>query len=318
MHRNLTKQFLKAMMLVAFVAGLAGCATEEVGVAQPASGDSSEAGGASIASASSQPIKIASFNIQIFGEAKRAKADVMSVLVQIALKYDVLAIQEVRDDTETTVDFFVDAINQKAGGRYAALSGPRLGRSNSKEQYAFIYNKSRIKYLAGSAYTYSDRGDRFHREPFIARFHANNFSFVLIDVHTDPDDVAAEIGALDDVVQDALGHFPGEQDVITLGDLNASCDAFNPKRHSTPIQGPGYLWLVPDDSDTTLAKKPCAYDRIIIRDAATSEDYIGRWGVERFDREFGLTPQQATAVSDHFPVWAEFHTSADTDGLPGS
>jgi len=317
MARGLTKWMRGLSIAFGVMAGLAGCADYQEATLDRAT-STAEIGSATIAAAAPKPIKVASFNIQVFGETKRSKSDVMAILVEIAAKYDILAIQEVRDDTETTVDYFVDAINSTSGARYAALSGPRLGRTNSKEQYAFIYNTAKVQYLANTAYTYADPGDHLHREPYIARFRSGQFTFVLVDVHTDPDDVANEIAALDDVVKDALRHFPGEGDVITLGDFNADCDAFNPERHSTALQGPAYRWIVPDDADTTVATKPCAYDRIVIRDAATSQDWRGDWGIERFDNEFHLTPAQTKAVSDHYPVWAEFSTTADTDGLPGS
>ena len=41
-------------------------------------------------------IKVASFNIQVFGQSKINKPDVMDILSRIIKKYDVVAIQEVR------------------------------------------------------------------------------------------------------------------------------------------------------------------------------------------------------------------------------
>lgn len=264
-------------------------------------------------------IKIATFNIQVFGVTKREKADVMAVLVDEVRKFDVVAIQEVRDSSSTTVGYFLDKINAEDGPRYAAVEGPRLGRSSSKEQYAFIYNTDRVNYVEDSSYTYSDPGDRFEREPFVGSFQAAGFRFVLINIHTKPDDATEEIGALADVIDDALQHYPGEHDIIALGDFNADCDYFNAEADQSALEEVEYRWLVPDDADTTTkASTDCAYDRIVIRVAATSEDFTGQWGIVRFDLEHHLSAAKTAEVSDHFPVWAEFRVDSDTDGAPSS
>ena len=41
-------------------------------------------------------VLICSFNIQVFGEAKMAKREVVEVLARVARKFDIVAIQEVR------------------------------------------------------------------------------------------------------------------------------------------------------------------------------------------------------------------------------
>ena len=47
--------------------------------------------------ASSDIIKIASFNIQIFGKTKASKQEVMDILAQFILEFDIVAIQEIRE-----------------------------------------------------------------------------------------------------------------------------------------------------------------------------------------------------------------------------
>jgi deoxyribonuclease-1/deoxyribonuclease-1-like protein len=57
-----------------------------------------------------------------------------------------------------------------------------------------------------SSYTYSDSDDRFHREPFIGHFKVtgNPFDFVIINIHTDPDEATEEINTLPAVLNPAL------------------------------------------------------------------------------------------------------------------
>jgi endonuclease/exonuclease/phosphatase family metal-dependent hydrolase len=306
--------------VLALSLGLFGCAQNQKSAAvEGVAAASSSSVEALRSSTASGTIKIASFNIQVFGVTKREDADVMSVLVRVARKFDVLAIQEVRDSTDETIYFYVNEINRAEGVHYKAISGPRLGRSSSKEQYAILYNTDRVEYVAGSAYTYADRSDQFEREPLLARFRAGSFSFVLADIHTKPSDATAEIDALDDVADDALHHFAGEKDIIVLGDFNGDCSNFNKNRSSARLRASKYLWIVPDTADTTTrGSTDCAYDRIVTLKSGSSEDYDGRWGIERFDTDFQLSGPQTLKVSDHFPVWAEFTTSSDTDGGPSS
>lgn len=48
---------------------------------------------------SSDEISIASFNIQVFGRTKASKPEVMEILVRTISKFDIVAIQEIRDKT---------------------------------------------------------------------------------------------------------------------------------------------------------------------------------------------------------------------------
>ncbi len=53
---------------------------------------------------SDNTIKIARFNIQIFGKSKRQKEDVIEILTKIVRHFDIVAVQEFRDKAEKTFD----------------------------------------------------------------------------------------------------------------------------------------------------------------------------------------------------------------------
>jgi deoxyribonuclease-1-like protein len=272
-------------------------------------------GGVPVAPASSrQPndsILIATFNIQVFGKSKISKPRILDILAQTVRQFDVVAIQEVRAADDDILPKFVAAINAD-GSRYDYLIGPRLGRTVSTEQYAFVYNTETIACDPASAGTIPDPSDLLHREPFVAHFRARapipeqGFSFFLVDTHTDPDEVAAEVSALADDYQFMRTFDPREDDVILLGDLNAS---------ETQLgrlgQVPGITWVV--RGVTTNTRRTKAYDNILFDRAATSE-YTGAWGVVDIESVFGISRDEALQVSDHFPVWAEFRSSEDTNG----
>jgi len=248
-------------------------------------------------------IVIGSFNIQVFGESKLAKQPVVDVLARVVRGFDVVAIQEVRAKSDNVIPQFVAAINAD-GSRYQYVVGPRLGRTSSKEQYAFIYDSTRIEIDPGSVGTMPDPADRLHRPPLHARFRVranppeSGFSFWLVDTHTDPDEVKTEVDALADVFVAMRSLRPDEDDVILLGDLNAAPVQFG------KIRGiPGIGWAV--SNATTNTRRTKTYDNLIFVPAATAE-YTGRWGVLDLQDTFGLSLEKALEVSDHNPVWAAF------------
>jgi deoxyribonuclease-1-like protein len=267
-----------------------------------------------------ETLLIATFNIQVFGKSKLAKPGVLDVLVQAVRHFDVVAIQEVRAADDDILPRFVAAINAD-GSRYDFIIGPRLGRTVSTEQYAFVYDTTSVACDTAASGTISDPADLLHREPFVAHFRARvqpparEFSFWLVDTHTDPDEVKQEVDALADVFQFMRTADSREDDVILLGDLNAS-----ESQLGRLGQVPGITWVVSGAMTNTRRNK--AYDNILFDRAATCE-YTGRWGVFDLESAFGLTRDQALQVSDHLPVWAEFHRAEATprnniaDRVPG-
>ena len=260
-----------------------------------------------------ETLRIGSFNIQIFGKSKAAKEEVMDVLADIIRTYDIVAIQEIRDKDQTALPQLVDLVNSK-GAHYDYVVGPRLGRSASKEQYAYIYNNQTVN-LNGTPWTYPEPNgtDPFHREPYIAAFRAVNGSFdaTFLVIHVDPDEATEEINALEAVVNYTKGEYPDEQDFIILGDLNADCSYFD-EDSNCAICGSGYFCCINNSIDTTTSATNCTYDRIIITTPAVT-DYTGDSGVFRYDLVYNLSEEETKAVSDHYPIYAEFYCDGDID-----
>jgi len=262
-------------------------------------------------------ITICSFNIQVFGEAKIAKPQVVDVLAKVVRRFDIVAIQEVRAKSDSVIPQFLSAINAD-GSRYQFVIGPRLGRTVSKEQYTFIYDSTRIEIDPSSVGTSPNPGDRLHRPPLHARFRVranppeSGFSFWLVDTHTDPDEVSAEVNALADVFMEMKALRPDEDDVILMGDLNAG-----PPQFGKIKQIPGVGWAV--SGVTTNTRRSKTYDNLIF-DTRTTTEYTGRWGVLDLQNTFGLSIDKALEVSDHNPVWAAFRPweTRQVAGAPSS
>ena len=258
--------------------------------------------------------KIAAFNIQIFGQAKSQKEDVMSVLTKIVREFDIVLIQEVRDASEQTISNFVEEINQLEGPQYSFVRSERLGRTTSKDAYAYLYNTQTVQFIQGSDFVFNDVADVFEREPYIASFKIGNFDFVLIGIHTKPDDAYNEIGNLTLVVSSIQASKPEEKDIIVMGDFNADGSYFDESATSNPFKASQYHWLITDNMDT-MVKTDYTYDRIVILDTTLSHEYgAGAAQVFYFDQLYGLNNQTFVGeVSDHYPVFAQYQTNLVDD-----
>lgn len=258
-------------------------------------------------------IRIASFNIQVFGDAKGTKPYIMATLAAIVQNFHVVAIQEIRTQDDYFIDNFLRNYVNQNGRAYDKVIGPRLGRSNSTEQYAFLYDTAAIDVNPRSVYTVNDPDDLLHREPLVAMFRVRGppaqqaFTFVLANIHTDPDETDTELDTLGQVYQVVRRTAAGEDDIILLGDLNVDdqhLGQLGKLQGVRPIVRGVY----------TNTRQNALYDNIIVHQQSTAE-FSGRWGVYNIEKIHGLTREQALQVSDHLPVWAEF--SAYESSTPG-
>jgi endonuclease/exonuclease/phosphatase family metal-dependent hydrolase len=267
---------------------------------------------------------IGSFNIQSLGKTKMSNLRIVEILVDITRRFDILAIQELRDIDQTVIPQLLEYLNQD-GSHFAAAVGPRQsyvvnGVPNSyAEQAVFIFDTDTIE-LLGQSYVAYDHYQRMHRSPYVAHFRCRSnspeqaFSFVLMNVHTDPDDIYAEYDALRDIIGGVYANHRGEEDFILLGDLNGE-----------PQQFQKYRWMqqqfaaIPSTWTTNTAQTKC-YDNLVF-DAGYTAEYTGQSGVMNLMTEYGLSNDDARKVSDHMPVWAVFSTqeapaAAITQGAP--
>ncbi|MFK8115610.1 MAG: endonuclease/exonuclease/phosphatase family protein [Rubripirellula sp.] len=263
---------------------------------------------------SNETIRVATFNIQIFGKKKSSNPQVMAVLAKVISQFDVVAIQEVRGGDATPVGALIDLL-RASGAQYSATISEPIGRTSQTESYAFVWDESRIQHVPNSAYLVQDPADRMHREPMVASFEARvgvpgakrPFRFTLINAHTSPSEVTAsaignEMNVLDDVFVSVRNYdyeTSGEEDCIMLGDLNVDTKGLRELG-----QIPGVESIAKDIKTNTRRSK--TYDHILI-DRMMTREFTGRFGVLDLQQAFGLSEEQAIQVSDHQPLWAEFN-----------
>lgn len=250
-------------------------------------------------------IRIASFNIQDFGEDKAGKQHVMQVLADLVQRFNVVAIQEIRTDRgEYLVRDFVSQINARYNRHYEFLIGPPLGRSQVKEQYAFLFDAASVEADYSSAYTINAPPDLIGRAPLVAQFRVRGpppeqaFTFTLVNIHIDRDRAFGEVDVLADVDRAVRQASRGEDDIILLGDLNV-----DDRRLGRLGQISGIYPVI--QGQATNTRQTEQLDNIILHRPSTVE-FTGRSGVFDVMRAYNLTTKKALDVSDHLPVWAEF------------
>ncbi|XP_051528468.1 deoxyribonuclease gamma-like isoform X2 [Myxocyprinus asiaticus] len=246
-------------------------------------------------------LKICSFNIKSFGESKISKPDVLDIILESISRCDLMLVLEIKDVKGNAFGQLMTQLNSRYRTRadeFGYVISERLGRKSYKEQYAFIYRQKMVS--VNAVYQYPDKQtgdeDAFAREPFVVWFSSPK---------TVPEAAVKEIDELYDVYQNVSELWQSENFII-MGDFNAAC-SYVPKRQWVNIRlrsDSQFVWLTGDKLDTSVkVSTKCAYDRVVLRGEKLVEA-VNPESVEvfNFKDEFGLTEQQALAVSDHFPL----------------
>jgi hypothetical protein len=267
-------------------------------------------------------VRLCSWNIENFGRRKIMldEADDPDVaegtgraIAYLMMGCDLTAVQEISDIEGKVIPYFLENyLNVNPPGTFVSALSPRLGRIASgeaqKEQYGFVYDSRKLELV--DSFTYDDGTDAFIREPFVGYFRSlsGNLDFVVATIHTKPVDAVEEMLSMEDVVRLIYLRYPGEYDIIVVGDTNLK-DGFNTEVGSQWSIGEFYSII---GEDTTLAKSVNLYDQIIIDKQHTWEDFSGLSGVIRFDTGYNFAVA-GDDISDHYPVWIELYTNRDTD-----
>jgi endonuclease/exonuclease/phosphatase family metal-dependent hydrolase len=259
-----------------------------------------------------ETVRIMSFNIQTFGVSKMAKPEVVALLVDLVSQADIIAVQEVRSLSADPVEQFMALLPDT----YRYVIGPRQGRSVSKEQYWVIYDAEKITVMEEDPWP--DADEVFERGPYAVYLKTNGtFDFILLNNHIQPRAAEKEIRILPQVVAYYTDLW-NDPDVIIAGDLNADGRYFDKALLDSIFPETEYT-IIFTDEDTTVAPSHNTYDRIIIT-SSVLENFTGSFGVMRFDemydfRVYRILPR---AVSDHYPIWAEFWVGHDVEPVADS
>lgn len=224
------------------------------------------------------PFKIATWNIQIFGQSKLSDTNAMSMITKVCRNFDIIAIQEIRSIDQNVIPTLLDSL----GSDWSFVISTRLGRTSSKEQYAFVY-RNKIKLL--DTFQTLDPLDQIHREPFGATFEIGKIHYTFLNIHTDPDEEETESYYLDTLLR-------MYDNSILLGDLNR-----HPNDFDNDYFFEDYNYSLEVNEYTNLIKTK-SYDNFIY-----TKPTFFKGTVYSFKDTFQLSDELAKNVSDHNPVY---------------
>jgi len=226
----------------------------------------------------SESVKIANWNLKIFGEKKSNDVQLMNFYSEKIKNYDIVFIQEIRDKEEESFPKLCALLQN-----YSCKISSRAGTTSVKEQYGIIY-KNGIEIISLKDYNPLERAN-FERPPIQVSFNIKNYSLIIYNIHTKPENTKSELENLERIVLD-------EGNVIIIGDLNADCSYYNNAREN---DFEIWEWILKDNEDTTSGASNCAYDRIILNSDAKKEFL-----------SYGIDSEGITSdISDHYLVWVE-------------
>ncbi|XP_061622717.1 deoxyribonuclease-1-like [Phyllopteryx taeniolatus] len=263
-------------------------------------------------------MKIAAFNVQRFGLTKVSNPDVLSALVKIVSRYDIIVILEVVDVSSAAVKLFVKELNRvNISHHYAQQFSSRLGRNRYKEQFLFLFRDDVVDLI--DCYQYEDNQDcdmdAFCREPYILHFKPRNTvlsDIVLIPVRTTQWETEKELDELYDVFLAVKDKWKTDN-VMMLGDFNADGKFVTQKgmKELRIRSDKNFHWLIGDDMDTTAnTANAHTYDRIVVYGDDMMAAIVPQSAKPfNFHREFSMTEEMALQVSDRYPVEVKLSSS---------
>ena len=247
-------------------------------------------------------IRIATFNLNAFGESKLQKSAVVESIAMLIRKFDVVAVQHIQSRQQNILPELIDKVNI-SDRRYEYCIGPRVGPEGNQQQFAFIFDSDRIETDRQMLYTVEDPQQMLTFEPLVGWFRVKTvraseaFTFSLVNIRIDPLQEARERQALPDLLRSVRQDGRLEDDVILAGDFGCSEKELGALRRS------GVVFAL-EGTPTTVTGE-AMLDNIIVPSRATDE-FTGRAGVVDFLRQNNLSIDQAFQISTHMPVWAEF------------
>ena len=125
------------------------------------------------------------------GSNATCKPHVMEILIAILRQFDIVALQGVQSERDDILPLIVERLNQ-SGRKIDYLIGPRVGPVGARQQFAFLFDTSRIETDRYQLYTVDDPENLVTYEPLVAWFRCREapasqaFTFTLVNVRVDP------------------------------------------------------------------------------------------------------------------------------------
>jgi endonuclease/exonuclease/phosphatase family metal-dependent hydrolase len=276
---------------------------------------------------------VATWNIANLGVQDRLDSD-YALIAEMIGWFDLVAVQEVNDDLRG-----IETIHSKLPARYDLLFSDASG---NQERQAFLFDTRkvrRLKEVGRLSIPPSQLGNikvpdsrtafpGFDRGPYLASFESGSFRFSLLNVHlffgspkrADIDRRTLETFAVawwaDQKHRDSRSYVP---EILPLGDFNLPKMARGDRIFDALCT---FGLEVPEHTSQigSAIASDSYYDQIAFFPGPTRERFTGATNVFDFDgalfqdlwQQRPGKPYWSYAryhISDHRPLWAEFHTS---------
>lgn len=251
-------------------------------------------------------IRVASFKMQPTTTAQ-SDQHAMQVLTHLCSQFDIIALQEI----DARSDAWLARLSQNVADATQGAVQFRAITDRSKiemgqPQFAILFNTNAVSLDQSQWYSVNDPDNLLAREPLVGWFRAKNapseeaFTFTLANIQLDHHRPDLELAYIGELFRAIRNDGRGEDDVIIVGNFNAGDRGLSPLRKNA-----GLHWVVFDTPTST--DKAHQFDNLVFSQTATVE-FTGQGGVLDFLAAYNLRYDQATAISDHMPIWAEFST----------
>jgi len=259
---------------------------------------------------------LGTWNIQQFSEKKSWRA--LKYIADIIERFDLVAIQEIKSDLRGLAK-----LQEILPGRYRLLVSDVTGNT---ERFAFIYDERTVEITGLVAEigldvdTVTHEGFQIHRMPYCASFRAGRFDFTVVSVHIfesnaafrerEIDILASHLKKLADREQSKVV----DRDIFVVGDFNIKREG---DRFFQALVQHGFQMPQRLDSLTTNFKRSGTYDKIAWVNRPDFR-FSGQVNVVPFYRVVYQDNDPAGGkkeISDHLPLWAEFHINELTQQL---
>ena len=252
-------------------------------------------------------IRIASFRMNV-GSNLDNQPGSLNLMSHLCSQFDVIAFQEINSSNAAWMEQLGRNVASQSNGaiQFRAISdATRVAPGDP--QFVILYNTQTLDLDFAHWYSVNDPDKLLKREPLVGWFRTRGlpstqaFTFTLANIQLDHHRPDLELAYLDELFRAIRLDGRGEDDVIITGNFNAGDRGLAPLRKRA-----GLTWVVYDMATTT--DKDSQFDNLVFAQNATVE-FTGQGGVHDFLATYNLPLDQARAISEHMPIWAEFSTS---------
>lgn len=266
-------------------------------------------------------LKLACWALDGLGPTKLSRDVARENMVRVIRQFDVVALQQISAVQSGVVPRLVEALNEgqapapgkaapgkaapgKGQAHYDFVLGPPTGPSDRQEQFAFLFNTSRLVVDRAQTYVVADPQDQLTYDPLVAWFRAAEpatsvaWTFSLVNVRIDLAKAASEVAILPTLYASIRQDGRGEDDVILAGLFQADDDYLLP------------TLAIPTMTTAVSSTQTDIYSRHqtsnLLFDRRSTREYVGGGGVLDFLRAHNLNLAEAEAVTTQLPVYGEF------------